>query len=168
MECSLNVIPVEVPFIPNGFSYPGFVNLQRCLGGCAFKSPSIIHCAAKDTSTVDVTVLEFNSHTGGFISKDLKMVNHMECDCECIVQEHHCDNATEIYNPDHCKCMCKNLEHTCDTTIKVTILLCYSEGGNPNKNSTIMNLKVVFFYYDHFIQFVYNSIFKKNVFSNFI
>ena len=135
MDCSLNVIPVQVPYIPNGFSYPAFVNLQRCLGGCTFKSPSIIHCAAKDTSTVDVITLEFNLHTETFITKNLKMVNHTECDCECIVQEHHCDNATEIYNPDHCKCMCKDLEHTCDTTVKVTILLCYSEGGGGGGES---------------------------------
>ena len=139
MECGLNIIPVQVPYLASGFSYPDFIPLHRCLGGCRYRSPSIIHCAVQDTSTVHVNISQYNTHTKGLTEKVIAMVEHTACGCQCIVQEHHCDNATEKYDPGQCKCLCKDLTHTCDTTIKVTIRLYhYSKGRNSNPVSTLI------------------------------
>ena len=124
VKCGLYLIPVQVRHPVGGFADPDFIHLHRCMGGCRYKAPSLFHCAAKETSTVRVNTYQIDLTTGTIEGVVLEMVNHTQCDsdCQCVVQEHHCNNATEIYDPDRCKCKCKNLQHTCDAAIKVTLL----------------------------------------------
>ena len=118
--CGQYLIPVEVPHPVNGFADPGFILLHQCMGGCRYKAPSVFHCAPKAVSTVPVNTYQVDLTTGLVEQKVVKMVRHVQCDsdCQCVVQEHHCNNATEMYNRDQCKCECKNLQHTCDAAIK--------------------------------------------------
>lgn len=114
VNCQLRIIPVEVPHPPTGFTHPDFIDLHRCVGGCSYRSPSIIHCAVEATSTVPVYTLQFDLNSGEVLKKTETMVNHTKCGCQCIVQEHHCDNLTETYNNESCTCDCESLPHLCD------------------------------------------------------
>jgi hypothetical protein len=91
------------------------------MGGCDYVAPSVIHCAAQGTSTVRVNTHQFSVTTGTVETAVVEMLNHTQCGCQCVVQAHHCDNVTEIYDPHQCKCVCKNLQHTCNATLKVII-----------------------------------------------
>ena len=95
--------------------------MHRCVGGCFYKTPDVFHCVTKNASIVQVKTIEYNTETGDFNDKKVEQVkNDTECDCECIVQEHHCDKETEIYNPDTCQCDCRDLSHTCNAILKVS------------------------------------------------
>ena len=123
-KCGLTAIPIQVPYPTDGFSIPSFIELHRCLGGCPWHSPSLFHCVAQTSSDVLVSSYDVRStptNEAQVNQKVTKLLNHTQCDCQCIVQEHHCNNATETYDAKQCKCVCKDLTHTCDSTIKVTI-----------------------------------------------
>ncbi|XP_028400701.1 uncharacterized protein LOC114523854 [Dendronephthya gigantea] len=116
IECHLNTIPVEVPYPTTGFSFPAFIELNQCIGGCGFRPPYLIHCAPQEAHPVYFNAIVFDGTTHNIEVK--KMFNHTKCGCQCTVQEHHCNNETETYDAVECKCKCKFLPHKCDQVTK--------------------------------------------------
>ena len=94
-------------------NYPSFIELHRCLGGCQFQAPSLMHCAVSQQTSVQVNYTEFRLENGGGRKSQVKTLqNHTNCKCQCRIQEHHCVKEKERYDENECKCVCKELNCT--------------------------------------------------------
>ncbi|XP_046851966.1 balbiani ring protein 3-like [Xenia sp. Carnegie-2017] len=115
VECQPWLIPVEIkPKDEYHMNHPSFIELHRCLGGCRYKAPSLIHCAVSQQTSVQVGYTEFRIENGGDVNKNQvkTLQNHTDCVCECRIQEHHCHKEKERYDENECKCVCKELNCT--------------------------------------------------------
>lgn len=40
--------------------------------------------------------------------EDVALTKHLECDCRCRIQAHHCNPLKQDYNEQSCSCRCRN------------------------------------------------------------
>ena len=87
-----------------------FLELHRCVGSVGFSLQQVHRCAVKAAEVVTVKVFDIQAS----LTKHIKMLNHTQCQPDCIIQASDCDSATKMYVQDMCSCVCRPI--SCNTT----------------------------------------------------
>ncbi|XP_049521160.1 vascular endothelial growth factor A isoform X1 [Dermacentor silvarum] len=110
--CSPRSVPVRVPQPrdPDALFYPTCADVERCAGCCGHH---LLRCRASAFRNVtrQVFALRLASNKSNAINfegfKNVRLVEHTQCRCECKVRPHHCGQG-QTYREDRCQCMCNN------------------------------------------------------------
>lgn len=114
-KCAPRPVVVEVPqpVEQKALNFPMFVTLHRCGGACR-ERPFDTKCQAQETQDLNLLVskLTWSSSSDKLsdISNEIttvRMTNHTQCGCQCIVKPSDCNNRTEEYSEENCRCECK-------------------------------------------------------------
>ncbi|XP_075544302.1 uncharacterized protein LOC142578697 [Dermacentor variabilis] len=110
--CSPRSVPVRVPQPrePDALFYPTCAEVERCAGCCGHH---LLRCRASAFRNVtrQVFALRLASNKSNAINfegfKNVRLVEHTQCRCECKVRPHHCGRG-QMYREDRCQCVCTN------------------------------------------------------------
>nr|XP_037270725.1 vascular endothelial growth factor A-like [Rhipicephalus microplus] len=110
--CSPRPVPVRVPQPrdPDALFYPTCADVERCAGCCGHH---LLRCRASAFRNVtrQVFALRLASNKSNAINfegfKNVRLVEHAQCRCECKVRPHHCSRG-QTYREDRCQCVCNN------------------------------------------------------------
>ncbi|XP_037506363.1 vascular endothelial growth factor A isoform X1 [Rhipicephalus sanguineus] len=110
--CSPRPVPVRVPQPrdTDALFYPTCADVERCAGCCGHH---LLRCRASAFRNVtrQVFALRLASNKSNAINfegfKNVRLVEHAQCRCECKVRPHHCSRG-QTYREDQCQCVCTN------------------------------------------------------------
>ena len=89
------------------------------MGECVFGlHPSVEECAVTKQEKKNVTVLEL---PGGEY-KNVTIIDHVNCKCDCRIRAEHCHSNRERYVKDECTCKCVGDVSLCNSTYQVNKL----------------------------------------------
>ncbi|KAL3209615.1 hypothetical protein MRX96_038051 [Rhipicephalus microplus] len=118
--CSPRPVPVRVPQPrdPDALFYPTCADVERC-AGCCGPPPAALqgqrfpkrHLDRASSPSRQVFALRLASNKSNAINfegfKNVRLVEHAQCRCECKVRPHHCSRG-QTYREDRCQCVCNN------------------------------------------------------------
>lgn len=96
---------------PRIIHWPPCTRLAQC-GGCC--GTDVLECTATRTEPATIQVMKViysDSGSGNFEFvglEDVALTKHLECDCRCRIQAHHCNPLKQDYNEQSCSCRCRN------------------------------------------------------------
>lgn len=104
---------VSIPANENAtvIHWPPCTRLPQC-GGCC--GTDILECVPTVSEPAEFQVMKVVYTASGDFEylglKSVTLMKHVECDCRCRIQAHHCNSQTQDYNELSCSCRCRN-EH---------------------------------------------------------
>ncbi|XP_067045122.1 uncharacterized protein [Acropora muricata] len=95
---------VKVPKVTGTSTFPDYVILDRCDGGCPY-AQQIARCLVTHQEKIEVMVTKVNAFS--MIKREtVAMYNHTRCDCGCIKKPSDCDYTKHRWDSSTCKCRC--------------------------------------------------------------
>ena len=94
---------VKVPKVTGTITFPDYVILDRCEGGCPY-TQQIAHCLVTHQDKIEVMVTKVNAL--GINFETVEMYNHTRCDCGCIKKPSDCDYTKHLWDSSTCTCRC--------------------------------------------------------------
>lgn len=102
---------VKVPKVTGTSTFPDYVILDRCDGGCPY-AQQIARCLVTHQEKVEVMVTKVNAFS--IKRETVAMYNHTRCDCGCIKKPSDCDYTKHRWDSSTCKCRCTANGSHCD------------------------------------------------------